>query len=121
MKKKDSGIPIGALYSQQNLNQLDQSTKLNLLATFANSSASTLATIDKNTAISLGKSLPPTTNFSQCVAVLSSVPIQIINNAKPQDIINNIGKMDVDNMDPSRIGLIAAKVFTLCFIQSFNK
>jgi hypothetical protein len=113
----DSGFPIGALYSQQSLNQLGSGDKLSVLSVLGNSSSSN---VDKNTAISLGKSLPPNTNFTQCLAVASSVPITIISNAPPQDIINNIAKMDVSNMDPSRIGFIASKVcMILIFMYDF--
>ena len=115
---KDSGLPIGALYSQQSLNQLGSGDKLSVLSALGNYSSNN---VDKNTANSLGKSLPPNTNFTQCLAVASSVPITVINNAPPQDIINNIAKMDVRNMDPSRIGFIASKVFMiLIFFIKFS-
>ena len=105
--KKDSGLPIGALYSQQALNQLNSNDKLSILATLGSSSSNT---IDKNTAHTLGKSLPPNTNFTQCLSVASTVPINVLTNAKPQDIINNINKMDVGNMDSARIGYLASKI-----------
>ena len=100
-------MPIGALYSQQALNQLNSNDKLSILATLGNSSSNT---IDKNTANTLGKSLPPNTNFTQCLSVASTVPINVLTNAKPQDIINNINKMDVGNMDSARIGYLASKI-----------
>jgi hypothetical protein len=107
IEKKDSGLPIGALYSQQSLNQLNSNDKLSILATLGNSSSNT---IDKNTANTLGKSLPSNTNFTQCLSVASTVPINVLTNAQPQDIINNINKMDIGNMDPARIKFLASKV-----------
>ena len=104
------------MYNQQDIYKLSTNDKLAVLLAFKNSTSGSPPVIDKNTAINLGRKLPANTSLSSCAAVLSNVPIQIINNAQPQDLINSISQMDTSNMDESRLKFLTNKVIVYIYI-----
>ena len=82
--------------------------KLAILASL--SSKPTKTNLDRQTSINLASDLSKNTSITQVIGLASIIPVEIINQAKSSDIISNLGKLDVENMDSSRIKLIASKI-----------
>ena len=66
--------------------------------------------MDQNFARVLGPKLPPETSIGDASKVLSSAPVEIILNSKPEDIINNLGNIDLGNMDSNKKSVLAKQV-----------
>ena len=93
------------------MSQIASADKLAILASL--SSKPTKTNIDKQASINLASDLAKNTSITQVIGLASSIPVEIINQAKSSDIsvvLSNLGKMDVENMDSSRIKLIASKI-----------
>ena len=106
LKFLDSGIPIGALFQQNQLNVLPPDDKVKVLGSLTNASTK----LDKQTAQSLANNIPKGTPISDVASVSSSIPIEILNNASLAQLKSSYGKMDFDNMDQGRINFLANKM-----------
>ena len=76
--------------------------------------AKALATADKKLdselAKNLGRNVPKTADAKDLMSLASSIPIECFNQTSAADLVNNLGKMDLDNMDSFRKTFVANKV-----------
>jgi len=66
--------------------------------------------LDEESARSLGRNVPKTANAKDLLSLASSIPIECFNQTSASDLVNNLGKMDLDNMDSFRKTFIAKNV-----------
>ena len=69
---------------------------------------------------SLAQNIPVGTNISQISSIASGLPLSVLANQAPADLLNNLGKMDLDNMSPQRQTFIAHQVNYLLFFIKFK-
>jgi hypothetical protein len=93
---------IGAFFKPTQLTNLSSADTLSILKQ-TNS-------LDQNFARVLGPKLPPATPIGDACKVLSSAPVEIILNSKPQDIINTLGSIVLGNMDSKKKSVLAKQV-----------
>lgn len=93
---------IGAFFKPTQLTNLSSADTLSILKQ-ANR-------MDQSFARVLGPKLPPATSIADASKVLSSAPVEIILNSKPDDIINNLGNIDLGNMDSNKKSVLAKQV-----------
>ena len=74
-------------------------------------------TLNPIMARALAQNIPVGTNMSQICSIASGLPLNVIANQAPADLLNNIGKMDLGNMPPQRQTFIAQKVNYLIFYK----
>ena len=68
----------------------------------------------------LAQNIPAGTNISQISSIASGLPLSVLANQAPADLLNNLGKMDLDNMSPQRQTFIAQQVNYLLFFIKFK-
>ena len=66
--------------------------------------------IDAAMARGLGANIPANTNPIQVLSIASAIPLECFSNARPVDLLNNLEKMDLANMNSLRKSYIASKV-----------
>ena len=94
--------------SESQLDNFDSNASITLAAELSNSNKK----LSKSMLISLGSNIASNETLDRIAAIASAVPLECITETSPQLLANLSAKMDINNMDPFRIGFIASQIAT---------
>jgi hypothetical protein len=101
-----SDLSLISLLTPTTLNNFSKSDSLEIAKALALGSKN----LDKEASKSLGKNIPKDANAKDLLSLASSIPIECFNTTLTSDLVNGLGKMDVENMDSFRKTFIANKI-----------
>ncbi len=102
-KDRSNGIVnIGSIFTPNQLKNLSSDDTVKILSSLDN--------VDKNFARVIGSKVPKNTSINDASRVLSAAPVEIILQSNPSDIVKNLDKIDLGNMDDKKKTVLAQTV-----------
>jgi hypothetical protein len=111
---KATGVPLGALFQPYQFTNFSTNDALTLI--------SNASSIPASFAAVLGPLLPSNASVSQASKVMCCCSVNIINNAAPADLVNNLNNTPLAEINTARVALMATKVIShLDTLQVFHR